>query len=299
MPRPSSESSLQIYLNQIQRTPLLTAVRERELARRILDHDDPEARDLMIRSNLRLVVAIAKKYANRGLSLPDLIEEGNIGLVKAVESFNPDMGARFSTYGSWWIKQAIKRALINAVQPVHVPAYMVELITKWKRAASQLEDEMGRPATLTEMAERLELPMKKARAVRNAAMAFQRPAQTQLESDGQVSSVVEMLQDHATPRPEEAMLTHDQIQTMRRMLERIEPREATILRLRYGLDDQEPLTLKDIGERIGLTRERVRQLEIEALRKMQGWLSDAGPPPARHRPARSPARRPIAKVAAG
>src|ERR1043165_3029961 len=133
------QSGLQLYLKQINESPLLNAVQEKELARRIIQNNDPEAREIMVRSNLRLVVNLAKHYINRGLSLPDLIEEGNIGLLKAVEGFDPENGCRFSTYASWWIKQAIKRALINSVQPIHIPAYMVEMMTKFRQATRELE----------------------------------------------------------------------------------------------------------------------------------------------------------------
>src|SRR6187549_1873914 len=133
------KNGLEIYLKQIDQSPLLTAEQERELCWKIMHENCPRARETMIRSNLRLVVNIAKRYGNRGLPLTDLIEEGNIGLLRAVEAFDPDQGARFSTYASWWIKQAIKRALINAVQPIHIPAYMDELIAKWKQASQKLE----------------------------------------------------------------------------------------------------------------------------------------------------------------
>src|SRR5205085_1572272 len=142
------QSGLQLYLRQINESPLLSADEEKQLARRIIHHQDAAARERMVRSNLRLVVNIAKHYINRGLSLPDLIEEGNIGLLKAVEGFDPENGCRFSTYASWWIKQAIKRALINGSQPIHIPAYMIEMMTKFKAANRQLEEVLGRLPTI-------------------------------------------------------------------------------------------------------------------------------------------------------
>jgi RNA polymerase primary sigma factor len=268
-----TQSDLQIYLRQINQISLLTAEQEKELGRRIQQHMDLNARDQMIQANLRLVVAIAKKYTNRGLSLQDLIEEGNIGLVKAVESFDPENGARFSTYGSWWIKQSIKRALINAVQPVHVPAYMVELITKWRKAWRELEERLGRTPSFTEMAQEMQLPLKKVRIIRSAVRAFQRPAQDSVASDGEVLSVTERLADTTSPAPDAPMELKEEVSSLLRMLDAIDEREATILRMRYGLNDQEPLTLKEIGEKIGLTRERVRQLEIQALYKLNQRMS--------------------------
>ena len=293
-PKPKPErgvqTSLHLYLRQINEAPLLDAEQERELARRIINDGCPDARERMVRSNLRLVVAIAKHYVNRGLTLLDLVEEGNLGLLKAVESFDPSQGARFSTYGAWWIKQAIKRALINAGQPVHIPAYMVELISKWKRAHRELEEKLGRNPTLEELAEEMQIPLKKLQYVRRAVRAFQRPAQTVTDSDGQPMLLEDLLADERTASPEESFFAADELNTMHQLLDAIDDREATILRLRYGLDGQEPLTLKEIGAQVGLTRERVRQLEIQALRKLNERLTRADEPPTRRKRTRRTSR---------
>jgi RNA polymerase primary sigma factor len=266
------ESGLQLYLNQINRVPLLNAEREKELARRLIRENDPAARDEMVGANLRLVVNIAKNYANRGLALQDLIEEGNIGLLKAVEGFNPEMNIRFSTYASWWIKQAIKRALINSVQPIHIPAYMVEMIAKWKQAISEMEDKLGRVPNLEELAKHMKMSIKKVRIIHRAVRAFHSPTQGQVtEEDG--LALHEMLSDERTLTPDNIVLGKDEVKTIYMLLSRIDQREAEILRLRFGLEDGQPLTLKEIGEKVGLTRERVRQIENEALRKLNAYLS--------------------------
>lgn len=269
---------LELYLRRIDESSLLTPEEEKELCWRIIQENCPEARDRMIRSNLRLVVAIAKKYANRGLPLSDLIEEGNVGLLRAVEAYDPDQGARFATYAAWWIKQAIKRALINAVQPIHIPAYMVDLISRWKQAHKELEAKLDRTPSLQEMAEVLELPMRKVRMIRNALRAYQRPAQgDSRDGSDEASILAETLPDSRLPTPDEQVLTRDDLETVRQLLDRIDQREATILRLRFGLDGDEPLTLKQVGRIIGLTRERVRQIEIEALSKLNKRINSDDP----------------------
>jgi RNA polymerase primary sigma factor len=261
------QSGLQLYLKQINESPLLTADEEKELAHRIIDNNDPEARERMVRSNLRLVVNLAKHYVNRGLCLPDLIEEGNIGLLKAVEGFDPTNGTRFSTYASWWIKQAIKRALINSVQPIHIPAYMVEMMAKLKQAMRELEDELGRFPSIDELSGRLKMSPKKLRIIRKAIRAVNTPTQSG-SADGELT-INDLVADMNTPAPDVAVCDGDDIRHLMDLLSNIDEREAVILRLRYGLDGEEPMTLKQIGHRIGLTRERVRQIEHEALRKLR------------------------------
>lgn len=286
----SVKDGLELYLRQIDETDLLTPEQERELCWRIIHDNCPAARDQMIRANLRLVVSVAKRFNNRGMPLTDLIEEGNLGLLRAVEAFDPDQGARFSTYASWWIKQAIKRALINAVQPIHIPAYMVELIVKWKKASRELEGELGRSPSIQELAEVMELPPKKVRIIRKAVRAFQRPSHGGVfDEDG--LSMAEMLSDQKTPTPDQQVLELDEIKTIRTLLDAIDEREATVLRLRYGLDGEEPLTLKQIGQHVGLTRERVRQIEIEALQKLEKRLASDKPLSDAAQDAKAPTRR--------
>ncbi len=271
------KSDLQLYLNDINKVPLLTAEEERELGWAIINDDCQASRERMIRANLRLVVAIAKNYTNRGLTLTDLIEEGNIGLMRAVEGFDPAQGARFSTYASWWIKQAIKRALINARQPIHIPAYMVELIAKWKVASRELERELGVPPTIEQLADRMELPVKKVRIIKRAVKAFRTPAQEGNGSDGDLMSMADLVADSRTATPDESVLQNEEISVLRRLLETIDDREGTILRLRFGLDGREPLTLKQIADEVGISRERVRQIVDEALEKLNQRLQDAKP----------------------
>ncbi len=271
------QSDLQLYLREINKTALLSADEERELGWSIINDNCPQSRERMIRANLRLVVAIAKNYTGRGLPMTDLIEEGNIGLMRAVEGFDPSQGARFSTYASWWIKQGIKRALINATQPIHIPAYMVELIAKWKVAARVLSAELGRQPTVDELAAHMDLPAKKVKIIRRAMKAMQAPNQEPTDADGDMMGLGELIADHRAAPPESAVFQDDELAILRRLLEAIDEREARILRLRFGLDGEQPLTLKQIADSVGISRERVRQIVDEALTRLNAQINDAKP----------------------
>jgi RNA polymerase primary sigma factor len=265
------QTPLETYLREINETALLTADEELSLAEQI-GNGDVRARDRMVRANLRLVVNIARGYTGKGLSLPDLIEEGNLGLLRAVEGFDPAMGTRFSTYASYWIKQSIKRALINSAKTIRIPAYMVELLSKWRRANARLTEELGRTPTPEEIARVLGLPRKKLPIIKKAIRIYNSTPQTDQAEAGW--SLGEMVMDERMKTPEDELVEHDVLSSVLDMLAEMDPREATVLRMRFGLDDLEPHTLKEIGEQLGLTRERVRQIETEALGKLGEGLRD-------------------------
>ncbi len=267
----SVQTPLETYLREINETALLSAQDERELAGKIAD-GDVRARDRMVRANLRLVVNIARGYTGKGLGLQDLIEEGNLGLLRAVEGFDPNMGTRFSTYASYWIKQSIKRALINCAKTIRIPAYMVELLSKWRRATARLTEELGRTPTPEEVARVLGLAKKKLPIIKKAIRIYNSTPQTDQSEAGW--SLGEMVMDERLKSPDEELLEHDVLIHVMDMLQTMDQREATVLRMRFGLDDMNPHTLKEIGEQLGLTRERVRQIETEALKKLGDGLKD-------------------------
>ena len=266
----AKEPALEAYLKDISRLDLLTPEEERSLARR-LAKGDAEARERMILSNLRLVVSIARNYAHRGLPLMDLIEEGNIGLVKAVEKFNYRQKCRFSTYANWCIKQAIRRAITNTSKTVRVPAYMVEALSQWKNAELMLRAEMGRQPAVEEIMKAAGVSSKNFKLVKRLVSLSSRPGQP--VSLDLMSSLNELIEDNKARKPDANLFSQNEHETLWRLLDSIGPREAKILRLRYGLDDDRPMTLAQIGKRVRLTRERVRQIEREAIRRLHTILN--------------------------
>jgi RNA polymerase primary sigma factor len=268
----SAERCLETYLQEINEVPLLNAEQELALGSRI-QAGDLEAREHMIRANLRLVVSVAKMYTDRGLSLQDLIAEGNIGLMKAAEKFDPAAGCRFSTYGTWWIKQAIRRALTNTVKPVRVPSYMSELISRWRVVSQELAYLLGRAPSVEEVAEELGIPEENWPLLKRTIHVSGLGPQVSLDA---LTAGQDTVEDGSTQAPDEQMLNADMIAKLGELLNVIDEREATILRLRYGLGSVagEMMTLKEIGKVVGLTRERVRQIEQEALRKLYGVMSE-------------------------
>jgi len=248
---------------------------ERDLGRKIVEENDQLARELLVRSNLRLVVNIAKKYGDRGMSLGDLIEEGNLGLIRAVDYFDPERGVRFSTYAAWWIKQSIKRALLENVQPVHIPTYMVALINQWRHTASELESTLGRSPKVEEMAEIMQVPLRKAKVINRIVEVLSSTGESCSGDDTDEDQMLEsILEDPSGGRPEDALIAVEEKLKALRLLNEIDPREADILRFHYGLGGKKPMSLKEIGKKMGLTRERIRQIRRDALTNLYEYMNE-------------------------
>lgn len=265
------EYGLEQYLKEVMKLPLLTAKEERELGRIVRNpRSSPAARqaarDRFIRSNLRLVISIAKVFMNRGLPLEDLIDEGNIGLIIAVDRFDPTRGVRFSTYGTWWIRQAIRRSLLDKARVVRAPAYMIEFVAKMKGAENRLMHTLGRKPDVAEITKDLGLGRDNITRLRRALAATDRSARgTSIYSLSATGEVADMA---APLGPEGTTLSEGEKEQLRTMLKSITPREAEVLTLLYGLYDGQSMTLEDVGRRFRLTRERIRQIKNSALRKL-------------------------------
>ena len=272
--RGSSSSAMSLYLKEIRATRLLTAEEEIELALKV-EAGDSEARRRMIESNLRLVVKIAKRYINRGLPFTDLVEEGNIGLIRAVERFRAEKGCRFSTYATWWIRQAIERALINQVRTIRVPVHVSDDMDRVRRVGDALLRDLGRDPTSRELAERTGLAEKYVRRLQELRRRSFSIDQA-LDEDGEFT-LHERIEDPNAPDPVEAMHTRTVLDSLRNLIRGLNAREKRILALRFGLqDDNDPMTLESIGHEFGVTRERVRQIQIDALHKMRDALAAQG-----------------------
>ncbi|HUL51909.1 MAG TPA: RNA polymerase sigma factor RpoD/SigA [Opitutaceae bacterium] len=270
-PDPLERSGLQLYLQEIAKTPLLTIPEEIELARRIR-RGDRAARNHMIKANLRLVVKIAHDYKDFGLPLLDLISEGNIGLIKAVERFDPRKGGKLSTYAAWWIKQSIKRALANQSKTIRLPVHLVDKISKMRRAAMALAEEFGREPSDEEVAMELGIPVNKVAHLKSVSI---RPTSLDapIGEDGDSATFGEIVGDENATSPYENVREHNLRSDLSRMINSLDRREADILRMRFGLDGHDELTLEEVGKKFKVTRERVRQLQNLALQKIRKLMA--------------------------
>ena len=258
--------AINMYLKEIRQYPLLSAEEEKELLNRIAK-GDMTARDRLVESNLRLVVSIAKKYQNNGLSLLDLIQEANIGLLLAIEKFEPERGYRFSTYASWWIKQTISRALDNISKTIRLPAYVVEGVNKMKGVERALTIELSREPTLGEVADRMGITEDKIKKLRDSVREV-----SSLDvsvGDDEEATVGELIADTSSLTPEDSMDIQVKNEVLDTILNTLEDRESDVIKYRYGLMDGEPRTLEEVGYIFGLTKERIRQIEAKALRKLR------------------------------
>jgi RNA polymerase primary sigma factor len=267
--RYNGDTAIKLYLREIGQVKLLTPQEEIELAAKI-KKGDKKAREQMIKANLRLVVKIARDYEGIGLPLLDLISEGNIGLMKAVERFDPKKGGKLSTYGSWWIKQAIKRALANQSKTIRLPVHLVDKISKMRRVGMKLQEELGREPTDEELADELGMTAARVRQMRLAAI---RPASLDAPiGDDESNNFADVVEDENATSPYENLEDKTVTGMLQDMVKHLDEREATILRYRFGLDGGSEKTLEEVGEKFGVTRERVRQIQNLALKKLRKMI---------------------------
>jgi RNA polymerase primary sigma factor len=264
-----ASTAIHLYMREVGEVPLLSLEEENALAARI-QRGEEAARQHMIRANLRLVVKIAREYEGLGLPLLDLINEGNIGLMKAVEKFDPSKGAKFSTYSSWWIKQAVRRAIANQAKTIRLPSHVIEKLCRLRRASMILQETLGREPTDEELAGEVGLPARKVTAMRVAAI---RPASLEMSlGDDETSRLADLVADDRVEEPYRELDDRTTAGLLRELITKLDSREARILRYRFGLDGGEEKTLEEVGEYFGVTRERIRQLQNVALAKLRKWM---------------------------
>ncbi len=262
----ATDDPVKVYLKEIGRVPLLTSEEEIELAIRIGNNDE-QAKKRLSEANLRLVVSIAKRYVGRGMQFLDLIQEGNLGLIKAVEKFDYTKGFKFSTYATWWIRQAITRAIADQARTIRIPVHMVETINKVKKISSQLLHKNGHEPTAEEIAEELDMPIEKVREIMRVA---QEPVSLETPiGEEEDSHLGDFIPDDEAPAPADAASHTLLKEQLAEVLSTLTPREAKVLSLRFGLEDGHPRTLEEVGKEFDVTRERIRQIEAKALRKLR------------------------------
>jgi len=258
--------AIKYYLKEIRKTPLLTFEQEQELAKRIAQGDQ-EARARMIEANLRLVVAIGKKYINRGLQFSDIIEEGNLGLIRAVEKFQYERGFKFSTYASWWIKQAIERAIVNQTRTIRLPVHIAEIVNSYMRATRQLTQALGREPQIEEIAKKMKVTIDKVRSI--SQVVRETYSLDMLIGDQEEETLKDILQDDNALSPASFSEEIKRREHIDAWLQQLSMSEQKIIKMRFGLHDGESRTLDTIGKKFGITRERVRQIETQALKKLR------------------------------
>lgn len=271
-------ADLRLYMHDISANDLLTIHEERHLGGEVRRSACRESRDHLIRANLRLVIAVAKRYANRGVPLEELIAEGNLGLIRAVERYDPSRGARFSTYAIWWIRQALWPTLLNAGRPVHVPGYVVEMTVRWKREVRRLKDELGRQPTDSEVAAAMGLSVRKLRLIAAGVNARWNALGSATTAKGEPADLADLLSDDKAAMPDQRFQNAEELSRMSRLLDSVDERDAMLLRYRFGIGCQQPLSLRQIADIVGLSCERVRQI-TDALVQRLGELMAERPEP--------------------
>lgn len=265
--RGSADDSVKIYLQQIGKVKLLSTAEEVELARRIAEGDE-QAKAQLVKANLRLVVSIAKKYIGRGLSFLDLIQEGNLGLIRAAEKFDYKRGFKFSTYATWWIQQSITRGIADKSRTIRLPVHMIETIGRLKKVTRDMSHELGRTPTKEELATRMGISLSKLRLVLKATQSTI-SLETPLHTKDDASKIGDFLVDESIESPDTRVSQENLTEELEKILESLRPRERDVLKLRFGLNDGNKRTLEEIGQLFGVSRERVRQIETRALNKLR------------------------------